>query len=502
MFHSIAVLTTTVALTLLTTVHAQVYCGGQISEIANGTLGGFKAQYLSNITLVTLFGQNNNKDFEQYVLYCGDQAPDTLALQAHGIPTSVGIFKVPLQSVGVEGTFTSSYVEVAGSGSAIKVLEDPQNVVSPCLQQAVSNGTITALNDGDFSQYESLNATFRENMHPGQKKDIWVPTTRTEADPLLRVEYIIAISLFFNNGQHGETIYNNIRNAYTTLKNDMARIPLANRKRIAWVRYDFSTSTWRLRNSAFVKKIIEAAGGVSFPLHADGLDDASVSADDIKTLLVNAQIIIDETDFTNRMTYNGKVYSSAVELWRTLAGFLVSDMLPALSKNKVYSLDKTANAKGISDFEYRLASRPDILLKDLISVQYPYYEPGYNTTFLNDDFSTTGGPATRLGASDCGIVPYNTGDIPQVQPNPYFKGDEDVPPPLIGNGIYGAGGEQDNNGNGNGSGKKTGIIVAVVCVAVVLGAAFAFAFFKWGKRSKEDRFIELEEEMNNEIPLH
>ncbi|KAF9897427.1 hypothetical protein BX616_005624, partial [Lobosporangium transversale] len=298
-------------------------------KIANGTLGGFKAQYLSNITLVTLFGQNNNKDFEQYVLYCGDQAPDTLALQAHGIPTSVGIFKVPLQSVGVEGTFTSSYVEVAGSGSAIKVLEDPQNVVSPCLQQAVSNGTITALNDGDFSQYESLNATFRENMHPGQKKDIWVPTTRTEADPLLRVEYIIAISLFFNNGQHGETIYNNIRNAYTTLKNDMARIPLANRKRIAWVRYDFSTSTWRLRNSAFVKKIIEAA-------------------DDIKTLLVNAQIIIDETDFTNRMTYNGKVYSSAVELWRTLAGFLVSDMLPALSKNKVYSLDKTANAKGIS----------------------------------------------------------------------------------------------------------------------------------------------------------
>lgn len=75
-----------------------------------------------------------------------------------------------------------------------------------------------------------------------------------------------------------------------------------------------------------------------------------------------------------------------------------------------------------------------------------------------------------------------------------------APPPPTGGGMYGS---YDGAPSSAGKSKsKIGIVVGVLVAATVMSAGFAFAFFKWGKRAKEDRFIELEEEMNNEIPLH
>ncbi|KAI1299075.1 hypothetical protein EDD11_006495 [Mortierella claussenii] len=478
-----------VASALLSTVLAQSYCGGQVTDIVNGTMNTFKVQYFNNLTLLTLFGLNNNNGSESYVLYCGE-APGTQALLSYNISPSTAVFKIPLQAVGVEGSYTSSYIELAGHRSAIAALATPQNIVSPCLQQAVASSAVVAYSETDMALYERLNGTFREDQQSSRSKDIWIPSSR-DVDPLLRIEYIIAVSFFFNDTSNGVNIYTRIKNVYTTLQSTMAQIPVANRKRIGWVYYDFESQGWKIRNSLFTRGIITAAGGQPFPLQAEGEvpDNHQLSTDEIKTLLLNSQIVIDQTNFTGQATG-----SSPIARWRELAGFDSADMIPALANKQVYSLDNTVNTNGISDYDYRLASRPDLLLRDLIVVQYPVQYP-YSLTFLNRNFSYGGEPGSRLTADNCNTVQYNSGDIQYVAPNPQFRGDPNPPPPLVGSGIYGASG-------GSGGSKKTGIVVAVVCVAAVLGAGFAFAFFKWGKRAKEDRFIELEEEMNNEIPLH
>lgn len=110
-----------------------------------------------------------------------------------------------------------------------------------------------------------------------------------------------------------------------------------------------------------------------------------------------------------------------------------------------------------------------------------------------------GTPPNAMKSDMCGQAFYNDAPIVTYSGGP-FAGDGIASPPLVGSGIYGA--ESGGGGNSGGQKSKTPIIVAVVVVAAVLGSAFAFAFFKWGKRAKEDRFIELEEEMNNDIPLH
>ncbi|KAG0212413.1 hypothetical protein BGX28_006382 [Mortierella sp. GBA30] len=454
----------------------------------NGTFGTFTVTYydgLSNFALLTMSGLNNMvNETKSYVLYC-DQAPENTALQTLGVDTTLPKFKVPVSNVTVKGTFTSSYVELGGLRNAIKVLENPGNVVSPCLQEMVQNGSIAALSSTDFNQYETIDVGFNP-YNQGPTKDVWIPAS-IEVDPLLRIEYIRVVSLFFNQGSKGEQQYQTIKNSYNTMASDMDRIPAANKKRIAWVKYDFTTKVWRLRNSQFVRGIITAAGGVPFPLNGDVGDDTSISADDIKTIVLNAQIIIDQTDFTGQSTS-----TSQFALWRTLAGFTVN--APSFVY-KLYTLNKAINMQGISDYLYRSASRPDLLLKDVIHAQYPEYDSSYKFTFLNYAFPYGTRPegGEPLNATMCATSDYDI--VNAAVSKPSFAGDSSPPPPVTGGGIYG-------NGSSTGGGKKTGIIVAVVCVAAVLGAGFAFAFFKWSKRAKEDRFIELEEEMNNEIPLH
>lgn len=156
-----------------------------------------------------------------------------------------------------------------------------------------------------------------------------------------------------------------------------------------------------------------------------------------------------------------------------------------------------------------MPSRPDLLLRDLIAVQYPEYNKNYRTRFLNDNFQYGQAPSNSLGPENCSAdsdasapLQYNSGDVTTSPSDPNFTGLA-PPPPAVGGGIYGVGGASQGDGDsGSGKSKTSSIIIAVVCVAAVLGAAFAFAFYKWSHRAKEDRFIELEEEMNNEIPLN
>ncbi|KAF9345032.1 hypothetical protein BGX26_003617 [Mortierella sp. AD094] len=475
---------------------AQGNCGGLVS---NGTFNTYSVIYDTNFTILTMNGLNNDVNSENYVLYCGDEPPVLSALQTYGLSPSVGkFFRVPLPYVAVGDSYASSYIEISGARNSIQYLENPQNIVSPCLQQKYANQTLFAFNNTD-TEWAMVFGGFLQAMNTAQPKSVWIPAS-VEVDPLLRIEYITAVSMFYNNGYNGQLLYNNIKTAYTNLQQDMNQIPEAYKNRIAWVYYDFNLNTWKLRNSNFTKGIIAAAGGISFPLVGVVPDYATLSSDDIKTILLNSQIVIDQTDFTGQPTT-----AKTIDAWRVRAGFENSIDLPVLANKKVYTLDGTTNSNGVSDYNYRLASRPDILLKDLIYVQYPTYIPTNSTVFLNQNFAWGGtGGGTVLTAANCTTTKYNSGDIPEIIRQPSFTGNPLPPPPLTGSGIYGGSGSGSSGGSGGGSGgsSKVAIIVPVVCVVVILGAAFAFVFFKWGKRAKEDRFIELEEEMNNEIPLH
>jgi len=138
----------------------------------------------------------------------------------------------------------------------------PQLVVSPCLQQRYANKTLLAL---DPSQYAAQNglieAGFLMTSTPSDSKAVYVPES-LEVQPLDRVEYIQALSLFYGIGELGQSQYTEISKNYGLLKDAVANIPLDQQKRIGWVEYDFSVGWWRIRSSNFTKAIIKDAGNL------------------------------------------------------------------------------------------------------------------------------------------------------------------------------------------------------------------------------------------------
>lgn len=111
----------------------------------------------------------------------------------------------------------------------------------------------------DGSQYGSVEAAFRMYQNIAQPKDIWMPHT-VDIEPLDRADYTRAVSLFFNQGQLGEGVYDKIKLAYGTHRLNMAAIPQDFKRRIGWIKYDFSLEHWTLRNSKFTRAIIKDAG--------------------------------------------------------------------------------------------------------------------------------------------------------------------------------------------------------------------------------------------------
>ncbi|KAG0100853.1 hypothetical protein BGZ93_000040 [Podila epicladia] len=420
----------------------------------------------------------NPGDKETYVLYCNEK-PGTVTLLNAGATKS---FKVPLIKVMIDDTFTSTYIE------------------------GVSNNTIARML-GDWSQYALVDAAFRMNQGPAQLKDIWMPHNE-DMEPLARADYIRAVSLFFNQGQRGEEVYNKIKSAYETHKNNMAAVPQNFKRRIGWIKYDFDLGRWTLRNSNFTRAIIRDAGGISFPLSGDSFqDNLLLTEPEVKLIILNSNVLIDETKYPSHLDGMTNI--------RKNAGFAAAEEIPVLVNSQVYSLDYTRNEIGSVDYNYRVAGRPDLLLKDMIRAQYSTYSPsiGDNSlpyfTFFNVKYGNGGTGGEIFTAAKCNMpepfqyndAPYTSDDIMTIPAGQFFSYNP-APAPPTGGGIYGS---YDGTPSGNGGeGKKSnvGIIVGVVVAAVVMAAGFAFAFFKWGKRAKEDRFIELEEEMNNEIPMH
>lgn len=81
-----------------------------------------------------------------------------------------------------------------------------------------------------------------------------------DIEPLARADYIRAVSLFFNQGVVGQTVFDEIAAAYNRHRDNMKEIPQLSKRRIGWIKYDFNAQYWTLRNSKFTTAIIQDAG--------------------------------------------------------------------------------------------------------------------------------------------------------------------------------------------------------------------------------------------------
>lgn len=82
-------------------------------------------------------------------------------------------------------------------------------------------------------------------------------------------------------------------------------------------------------------------GGIPFPLCGTVGDNTMLTTDEIRTLILNSQVLIDQTEYPSTVL-------SPMAYIRQTAGFSAVEPIPVLDNAKVFSLDLTINTGGSS----------------------------------------------------------------------------------------------------------------------------------------------------------
>ncbi|CAG8451378.1 2462_t:CDS:2 [Ambispora gerdemannii] len=333
---------------------------------------GFNVSYHNYYKIVT-----NNRANETYLLYC------TLTRPNISLTNVKSYLQVPVKNV------ASLDLNMLGLDSAIQYIANPENVTSPCLQKAKKSSFVdSGGNNSDTSN--SVDVVFSSDSKDSDK---YVTVSRgNDLSPLQKAEWIKFVSLFFNGEKNATDTFNNIQENYNC--NTQNLIMAANAKNIAWVAYNSVAKEWNLINDLYYTVLTLNAGAM--PILNASRTFSQLSS--FQSAISHAYLIIDLSLITDE---NINTYDK----WLKVIGYYSYDRssLPAfVEKRRVYRTDKLLNKLGYDDWSASSGARPDLVLRDLISIQYPTYEREYLPTWL-ENFSASD-TSKFLTEENCGIT--------------------------------------------------------------------------------------------------
>ncbi|CAG8473127.1 10302_t:CDS:2, partial [Racocetra fulgida] len=250
--------------------------------------------------------------------------------------------------------------------------------------------------------------------------------------------------------------------------NNLINIPIANRKKIAWVSFD--SKVFEVKHDTYHVTLIKDAG--AYPLVSPSSSIVN-STDELHSIINNATIVIDESP-----------YIASFVAWQHSFGYYPEqnsrDIPDFITHRRVYRVNRFVNHDGYFDWSESAAARPDIALKDLIAIQYPTYEPSYDTRWLHQ-FSD---PSTVLTSNNC---------IDPNQPQSFltcsaknFTGDSPI------------GDGSNNKGKSDSARKLSPLAETLIITFSILAGLAGFGVGTWlvliARRKHQERFIELKDE--------
>lgn len=260
------------------------------------------------------------------------------------------------------------------------------------------------------------------------------------------------------------------------------------KKSIAWVSLE-SDNSFTIKSSSFYPNVTSDAA--AFLLNPQITTDLSV--DDLKQYIFGAYIVIDMSDLVAKY--------STLDAWKKLFGYNQTSDLPRFLKEKLlFRTHKLLNSNGYDDWSESSASRPDLILQDLIAIQYPSYQKDYVVNWFNK-FAETGDEVV-ISADKCNDATFG---LPKTDFGTC------VPTKFLGDGRNNSGiqiiniGKDGGNDNHNKDGDsinndkkgnkvKPGVIIAVSLVGSLLLLGLGAWLLAVSRRKYRERFVKLRDE--------
>ncbi|CAB5384186.1 unnamed protein product [Rhizophagus irregularis] len=291
------------------------------------------------------------------------------------VAAATNYIQVPVTNVVVSDRSFISFLEILGEEkTSLKYVDDKKTITSPCLQKY--NYLYDNFNYANTSLVSSVDVIFTNK--PSNTGGKYVTISYDEDTPALqKAEWIKYMSLFFNKTAIANEAFDKIRSNYFCHLDNLSKVPNETKKSIAWVSLE-SDKTFTIKSSSFYPNVTSDAA--AFLLNPQITTDLSV--DDLKQYISGAYIVIDMSDLVTQY--------STLDAWKNLFGYNQTSDLPRFLKEKLlFRTHKLLNSNGNDDWSESSASRPDLILQDLIAIQYPSYQKDYVVNWFNK-FAETG----------------------------------------------------------------------------------------------------------------
>lgn len=307
------------------------------------------------------------------------------------------------------------------------------------------------------------------------------------------------LAYFYNEEKVAVNYIQHIANQYTCIK-DRVNTGVKEKYAIAWTQADMTTpQVYEIRVDTYAKTLInDAAANMIAPNSAQ--DHTYDNSGEFHLALRGADMLLDTTPLQE-----GKLYPDWLAIMNMVPGASYFYDTEGYYKNrKVYRTDGLVSKTGYSgkcgskmfklkkggstwltmaplDFPQRYASRPDLALLDVISLQYPTFLNTYNGTWVYN-FAIGSSPSIFPSNFPC--------NNPNVMLNQFIcYPDTPFTPPATQAAPTNETETEDNSNTSGGEqsstlsgGSKAGIVIGVIGGVAALGGA-AFWFYRRRKTS-------------------
>lgn len=392
--HDMCKIWVVLALVMSGTVHAEAadtrVCIEDFSEQADyfpekavvEAASNFSVEYHGYYKLVTVPRPYSGGRAETYLLVqCGAPVPDLDISIAATIT-------IPIQSVFVGSTTQNPSLEALGRLAAITGVAHKDYISLPSVVERVASMDVVEFEPNGVLDAEKVVASWPDAFMSAGSSSAELATIRNigipvihhadyqENTPLGRAEWVKFTSTFFNDEEKANGIYQEIARDYLEASSLVSSLPEEARPKVL--------------SGAAYEGIFFAAGGESFVANAirdaggryifsDNTSTGSFQIHDLERLIVSAL----EADF----------WIHASNSYSRLSDIEADDprlaQLPAALSGQVWMPDALKGENGGIQF-YELGTlRPDLVLRDLISIFHPELESGHQRVFyrsiLSDD---------------------------------------------------------------------------------------------------------------------
>jgi iron complex transport system substrate-binding protein len=332
----------------------------------------FRIDSLGSALLLHIFNPwvNAKKGFKYILIPPNGTLPAVLPDSLAGVMQ----LHIPLQKIVTLSTTFLGHFELLNATHRIIAVSNAKLINTPSVLKAIDSGSVV-----EIGEYGSLNLEQLFKLQPDAilsygtgnpeydnhpkildaKLPLILTSAYMEEHPLGRAEWLVLYGLLTNNYQKSNSLFKQIVADYKSLQK-LATVADSS-KPIVMTGSPFQGSWHVAGGQSYMASLIRDAGGTYLWEHYPGAGSVNLSSEIILQQSEQAQIWLNPGHWSNLQTLEQEYPEVAnIKPWQT---------------KQVYSNNKQLNSHGGNAYFETGAVRPDLVLKDIISVFHPNLLP-------------------------------------------------------------------------------------------------------------------------------